>query len=154
MIYLFSRGTFEKVFDDKSKVDKEQIKSIVNHYDMYDDEYDDTWDGINEFNVNIDNNADDKDDESEDPEKSKRQENKDTSEGSSDPGVAYKTVLMKWLENHPDVFLRNNRKSNHRKQLIEETGMSNEQIEGWYTMYQRNKVKYHRFIFIKIETNE
>jgi len=42
-------------------VDKEQIKSIVHHYDMYDDEYDDTWDGINEFNVNIDNNDDDKD---------------------------------------------------------------------------------------------
>jgi len=47
---------------------------------------------------------------------------------------------MKWLESHPDVFLRNNRKSKHRKQLIDETGMSNEQIEGWYTMYQRNKV--------------
>jgi hypothetical protein len=137
-----NRGTFEKVFDDKSKVDKEQIKSIVHHYDMYDDEYDDTWDGINEFNVNIDNNDDDKDGnaEGDEAEKPKKQERNDAG-GSSDPGIIYKATLMKWLESHPDVFLRNNRKSKHRKQLIDETGMSNEQIEGWYTMYQRNKKK-------------
>jgi len=135
-----NRGTFEKEFDDKSKVNKEQIKTIVNHYDMYDDEYDDTWDGINEFNVNIDNNDDDKDKDAEgdEPEKPTKQNN---AGNSSDPGIANKSVLMKWLESHPDVFLRNNRKSKHRKQLIDETGMSNEQIEGWYTMYQRNKKK-------------
>ncbi|ORX59173.1 hypothetical protein BCR36DRAFT_343002 [Piromyces finnis] len=135
-----NRGTFEKIFDDKSKVNKERIHSIVNHYDMYDDEYDDTWDGINEFNVNIDNNNDDKDKDAEGDEKTKKQERNDTG-GSSDPGVIYKATLMKWLESNPDVFLRNNRKSKYRKQLIDETGMSNEQIEGWYSMYQRNKKK-------------
>ncbi|KAG5457367.1 MAG: hypothetical protein BJ554DRAFT_2641 [Olpidium bornovanus] len=46
---------------------------------------------------------------------------------------------------NPEVFARSSamRRSNEREQLRKKTGLSNEILEGWYIMFQRNPRKDH-----------
>ncbi|CAI2171231.1 10741_t:CDS:2 [Funneliformis geosporum] len=57
-----------------------------------------------------------------------------------DPGIMYEEELIKRFQSDPSVFDRTSvvRKSGKRAQLRRITQMTDEQIEGWYIMFQRN----------------
>lgn len=57
-----------------------------------------------------------------------------------DPGIMHEEKLIKMYQSDPSVFDRTSavRKSDKRAQLRKITKMTDEQIEGWYIMFQRN----------------
>lgn len=57
-----------------------------------------------------------------------------------DPGIMHEEKLIKMYQSDTSVFDRTSavRKSDKRAQLRKITKMTDEQIEGWYIMFQRN----------------
>jgi hypothetical protein len=57
-----------------------------------------------------------------------------------DPGIMHEEKLIRIYQSDPSVFDRTSaiRKSDKRAQLRKITNMTDEQIEGWYIMFQRN----------------
>ncbi|CAG8438536.1 13274_t:CDS:2 [Dentiscutata heterogama] len=68
---------------------------------------------------------------------------RNTSRGKVDPGIAYESELIKAFQSDQSVFERTNavRKSDKRARLRNITQMTDEQLEGWYIMFQRNPRK-------------
>ncbi|CAG8739548.1 14907_t:CDS:2, partial [Gigaspora rosea] len=65
------------------------------------------------------------------------------SRGKVDPSITYESELIKAFQSDQSVFERTNavRKSNKRTRLRDLTRMTDEQLEGWYIMFQRNPRK-------------
>ncbi|CAG8498284.1 14842_t:CDS:2 [Dentiscutata erythropus] len=66
-----------------------------------------------------------------------------TAKGKVNPGIAYESELIKAFQSDQSIFERTNavRKSDKRARLRNITQMTDEQLEGWYIMFQRNPRK-------------
>src|SRR2546423_1632407 len=106
---------------------KAAIMAALAAFDSDDDERDDTYD-VGDVGGTVDNSIDT--DSRPRPEKSHA--------GSDDP---YEELLFGAWRNTPEIFARdsNTRLSQPRQKLKQETGMSDEQIEGWAVMLGRDK---------------
>lgn len=126
-----NKANADDLLDDKSFIQNEKSKVFQRVIDMYDDEYDDTYDDINDAGIpsTVDNGDGDS---ALDIVKKKQQEN--------DPGSQNESLLVHTLVENPDLFGRKGsiRKSTKRAELRKRTGMSDEQLEGWAIMFNRN----------------
>ncbi|KAI9487645.1 MAG: hypothetical protein EXX96DRAFT_628684 [Benjaminiella poitrasii] len=128
------KGTADALLGDKTFIETEKKNILKRVVDMYDDEYDDTYDDINDAGVPVSmDNADG--DDAIDFIKRKQE--------IVDPGVTHESLLVHTFVDNPEVFDRNGatRKSAKRDELRKQTGMSNEQLEGWAIMFSRNPRK-------------
>ncbi|CAG8624228.1 1996_t:CDS:2 [Ambispora gerdemannii] len=135
IVAVESRGSAQRMLDDKSFVESYKESIIESAYtSLYEDEYDDTYDtsGLQTgaFDIHLL-------DELEESEAGPSRHNQ------IDPGVLHESELIKMYQNDPSVFERTNatRKSKKREQLCRITEMTDEQIEGWFIMFQRNPRK-------------
>jgi hypothetical protein len=82
---------------------------------MYNDEYDDTYDDVDRMTANDAQSLEETDD-------------------------ANERLLVQATISQPQVFARNTetKRSAERVKLRQQTGMTDEQLEGWYVMFQRN----------------
>ncbi|CAG8505811.1 547_t:CDS:2 [Paraglomus occultum] len=129
-----NRGTAETLLDDKSFVDAYKDAIIEAAYSDYEDEYDDTYDTNAILVRGVDSHMlDDSDGELNAFVKSQPK-------GHVDPAVMHSAELIKAYKENTSVFERTSaaRKSDKRRQLKKITQMTDEQIEGWFTMFQRN----------------
>ncbi|KAG9298841.1 hypothetical protein G9A89_015862 [Geosiphon pyriformis] len=129
-----NRGTAERLLDDKSFVDSYRESIIENAYNMYEDEYDDTYDTSGLKTGAVDIHLLDELEESQDSQRHGDQ---------IDPGIIHESELIKTYTTDPSVFERTNqvRKSKKREELRRITQMTDEQLEGWFIMFQRNPRK-------------
>ncbi|CAG8454196.1 9771_t:CDS:2 [Paraglomus brasilianum] len=129
------RGTAETLLDDKSFVDTYKNAIIEAAYNDYEDEYDDTYDtsAIHVQGVEL-HMLDDLDEEG--PNALAESQSKEY----VDPAVVHSAELIKAYKENKSVFERTSaaRKTGKRMQLKKITQMTDEQIEGWFTMFQRN----------------
>lgn len=134
------KGNADKLLDDKSFIQAEKKNVLQRVVDMYDDDYDDTYDDINDAGTMPDRGEGG--DAALDIVKKKQQE-------ALDPGVPNESVLVHAYVEHPDLFTRNGttRKSTKRAELRQKTGMTDEQLEGWAIMFNRN-VSYLIFVYL------
>ncbi|BFZ60911.1 hypothetical protein YB2330_001963 [Saitoella coloradoensis] len=119
------RGTADQMLNDKSGIDKAGIIARLAAIDMDDDERDDTYDGINDPNV-----VDDDEFVREDT----------NAEVSGPTGANIDELLFLEYGSAPSLFDRDTqtRKSKARAELRSRTGLSDEQIEGWKSMLERD----------------
>ncbi|KAI8927272.1 hypothetical protein BC831DRAFT_452883 [Entophlyctis helioformis] len=120
----------------------QDVKSVIleSQYDEYDDEYDDTYDstdirlaGTVELHMG---------DENETAVLDRKQRMADANnQDSSDPTLSFEAFLVSMYTSDPSVFQQSQRKSAKRAQMRQMTGMSDEQIEGWFKMLERNPRK-------------
>ncbi|RIA82309.1 hypothetical protein C1645_788625 [Glomus cerebriforme] len=127
-----NRSTADKLLDDKSFIEtnKESMMNLAYNI-MYEDEYDDTYDtsGLDMRGIDL-RTVDEIDEPS--------ANSHDKTE--IDPSIMHEEKLIKMYQSDPSVFDRTGavRKSDKRAQLRKITKMTDEQIEGWYIMFQRN----------------
>lgn len=103
-------------------------------YNMYEDEIDDTYDSINEVNGPIDlTSVDDDGSKALDVVRAKKEQ-------TIDPGLLNESDLVHAFVENPSVFERNGtaRRSPQREALRKRTNMSDEQLEGWASMFNKN----------------
>lgn len=110
------------VFKKKSKklfgLDDDSKARILDYqYDSYDDEYDDTFD-YSDVKLNVLSDLQDIDE--------------------INPIQVNESRLVGILENNPGFFSSDQKKSEERIRFCKETGLSNQQIEGWYSNLERN----------------
>ncbi|KAI8972930.1 hypothetical protein BDB01DRAFT_854301 [Pilobolus umbonatus] len=117
-VYLGKKTTEDPVVDVKKQV----LQRVI---DMYDDEYDDSYDAIHDPSMEIPESVD----------------TIQASSGHLDPSLQNESRLVECYMEVPDVFNRKSRTSAHRKKLKEQTGMTDEQLEGWAIMFNRNPRK-------------
>ncbi|ORX82357.1 hypothetical protein K493DRAFT_388745 [Basidiobolus meristosporus CBS 931.73] len=128
------RGNADQMLNDKDYVQSNKQSLLETLFNEDDDEYDDTYDGINEVGGSLDAHLlDDLDNQAEGQATTK----------SEDLGTIHEGLLVQEMASDPSVFERNAkaRKSAQRQKLRNITGMSDEQIEGWYVMLMRNAKK-------------
>jgi hypothetical protein len=102
-------------------------------YDSYDDEYDDTYD-YSDIKLKDTPDIDDMlDNVTIEPPKIEVE--------SVDPIKNYESRLVGYLQKDSSFFSQNMRKSVERVQFCTETGLTNQQIEGWYSFLERNPRK-------------
>ncbi|KAI8065828.1 hypothetical protein BC940DRAFT_334349 [Gongronella butleri] len=132
-------GTADKMLGDKKYTTEEKAKVLQRVFDMYDDEIDDAYDSINEISGKIDLSAVDDDDEGQDI---VRRAAAPTAT-AMDPGLMNEKVLVQTFVDHRDVFDRSSaaRRSKQRDALRKSTNMTDEQLEGWAIMFDRNPRK-------------
>jgi hypothetical protein len=125
------KGTADSLLQDSSGFTQEQRKTIIQLADMYDDEYDDTYDDINDASGALEGGDDG--DNALDVVRAKK-------EVHVDPGIQNESALVHTFVDNPEVFGRSGavRKSSKRAELRKQTGMSDEQLEGWAIMFNRN----------------
>ncbi|KAF7732111.1 hypothetical protein EC973_006366 [Apophysomyces ossiformis] len=128
-----SRGTAEKMLNDKSFVTSEKSNILERIYNMYEDEYDDTYDDINEVSGRVQLQAIEGDGEGIDTVRVKKEE--------VDPGLLNENELVHMYVEDRELFSRSSRKSAKRAELRKRTKMSDEQLEGWAVMFDRNPRK-------------
>ncbi|ORE06779.1 hypothetical protein BCV72DRAFT_118389 [Rhizopus microsporus var. microsporus] len=123
------KGNADALLEDKSVIDKTSIMQRV--IDMYEDEYDDTYDDINDAAGVVTMGQE----EAQDVVKRKVV--------VQDPGAEHEQLLVHVYMDNPDVLKRNGtaRKSPKRAELRKQTGMTDEQLEGWAIMFNRNPRK-------------
>ena len=133
VVFLFKSGFLLIFFLRRKKstnLDTNQKTKILGmSFDEYDDEYDDTYDTDN---VQWSNTMDLEtlDDVNLEETLSKQQNSKEPASSERQLVTAYQTDAT--------LFDKSNRKSKGRESLKEATGMSDEQIEGWKVMLDRN----------------
>lgn len=127
-IYLGKKdkANADSLLDDKSFIDKDSMMQRV--IDMYEDEYDDTYDDINDAAGVATVGQED----AQDIVKQKATH--------LDPGIQHESLLVHLFMENPDILARNSttRKSPKRIELRKQTGMTDEQLEGWAIMFSRN----------------
>ncbi|KAG0181394.1 hypothetical protein DFQ29_008451 [Apophysomyces sp. BC1021] len=130
-----SRGTAENMLNDKSFIESEKTNVLQRIYNMYEDEYDDTYDDINEVSGRVKLQAIEGDSEGIDTVKVKKEE--------IDPGILNESDLVHAFVDDREVFSRGSgiRKSAKRAELRRRTKMTDEQLEGWAIMFDRNPRK-------------
>ncbi|KAJ3397722.1 hypothetical protein HDU92_004138 [Lobulomyces angularis] len=112
-----------------------QVKPTILEYsiendDVYDDEYDDTYDSNDiEFSGPVSTALTPDEDEI------KKFSN---TEKTLDPTLVFEPELLDFKES---FFEKNQRNSKERKLFKEKSGLTDEQIEGWFKMFQRNPKK-------------
>ncbi|KAF9421493.1 hypothetical protein BGZ94_008821 [Podila epigama] len=131
----------EVVLDDKSFVSQHKSAILQAVEAMYDDEYDDTYDsmGINNTGADfklvddIDANADD----------SATGAAAARAQMQLDPSIEHEEALITLYTAQKEVFNRSSeaRRSKKRQELRSLTKMTDEQIEGWAIMFDRNPRK-------------
>ncbi|KAJ2604640.1 hypothetical protein EV177_006354 [Coemansia sp. RSA 1804] len=151
---IFNRGSLDWSRVSKGKTQKPAgVRSPDNHLKSRimeiaqrmddEDEYDDTYDEMAQ-----DGAADTLDvDELTSPSNSQKlsangdsRQKVDTLEASTDPIRPWEDVLVHQYLSNPKVLERNkiSRKLPERQALKTKTGLSDEQLEGWFIMFQRN----------------
>ncbi|KAJ3056816.1 hypothetical protein HK102_011142, partial [Quaeritorhiza haematococci] len=139
-VILGKKSETDNVLTEKPPITSAQKALILNTlYDEYEDEYDDTYDSTDATVVAIEAHLPDEDD------------GKPTTRGSaagssaggttSDPFASYEEILVNLFMSNPSVFEPTRRKDPERARLKKETGMADEQIEGWGKMFARNPNK-------------
>jgi activating signal cointegrator complex subunit 2 len=103
------------------------IQTVETQWDEYEDEYDDTYEDseripVNPVNPRLKMIHDDVEEE--------------TAESELDEDV--EGVLYKWFKINPAVFDRDARKKKEREQLKQETRWTDEQLEGWKSIADRD----------------
>lgn len=122
---IFAHGRFmnpENVIQGKKDVvldnfDRPIASEIIDRLELYEDEPDDTYDSAG---IDFAGKA-----------------HADTT-ATNDPTLAYKELLLGLVESNPESFEKTNRKTPSRADLRRKTGLSDEQIEGWFLMLQRD----------------
>ena len=111
---------------------KQSQKSRILEYqfDDYDDEYDDTYDSSD---IKL---ADATEIDALDTPVPAQPPNSNTN--TPDPSRAYEYLLVQYYQSDPALFISSRRKTPDRAQLKTQTGLSDEQIEGWAKMLERN----------------
>lgn len=122
------KGNADSLLDDKSFIQSEKNNVLQRVVDMYDDDYDDTYDEINDVGVPSTLDGDSAVDIVK-----KKQE-------LLDPGIQNESTLVHSFTENPELFGRNGtaRKSTKRAELRKRTNMTDEQLEGWAIMFNRN----------------
>lgn len=122
------KGNADSLLDDKTFIQSEKRNVLQRVVDMYDDDYDDTYDEINDAGAPSTLDGDSALDIVK-----KKQE-------LLDPGIQNESILVHSLTENPELFARNGtaRKSTKRAELRKRTDMSDEQLEGWAIMFNRN----------------
>ncbi|KAL1924879.1 uncharacterized protein VTP21DRAFT_4533 [Calcarisporiella thermophila] len=121
----------DRLLNDKSFVQEYKSDIIEAAYNTYEDEYDDTYDtsGMNMGAVEV------------------RLVDEYEGEGKQqtqvDPGILNESELIRLFVTDPAVFERtaSARRSTKREQMRRTMQMTDEQIEGWFIMFQRNPRK-------------
>jgi hypothetical protein len=110
----------------------EIIREKILNYSMYDDEYDDTLDDVIAETTNGDSFTD-----------AAGAVGGGDNKSSSDPISAFEDLLMGVYAEDRAVFERTSqaRQSRKREALKQRTNLSDEQIEGWKIMFERNVKK-------------
>lgn len=114
------------MLDDKSFVSSEKENMLQRIYNMYEDEYDDTYDDINEVSGPVDLDAMEDEDAADIVKRS-----------NNTSGLVERELLQKYVES-PDIFLRSARKSSERAALRQRMDMTDEQLEAWAVMLNKN----------------
>ncbi len=119
---------------------KQSLKSRALEYqfDEYDDEYDDTYDSSD---IKL---ADTTEIDMLDTPVPTQPPVLETG-SSSDPGKAHEYILVQYYQSDPAVFANTRRKTPDRALLKTQTGLSDEQIEGWGKMLERNVCFLHLY---------
>ncbi|KAL1929340.1 hypothetical protein VTP01DRAFT_1478 [Rhizomucor pusillus] len=126
-----SRGNAETILDDKSFMSSEKQNMLQRIYNMYEDEYDDTYDDINEVSGPVELDAMEDEDA---VDIVKRSATNNTSD-------AVDRELLQIYIDKPDIFKRSARKSSERAVLRQRMDMTDEQLEAWCIMLDRNPRK-------------
>lgn len=107
------------------------MKSVESQWDEYEDEYDDTYDDPERSapaNPRLKMIRDDVDEE--------------TTE--SEPEEDIEGIVYGWFKRAPATFEKNARKSRDRETLKQETKWTDEQLEGWKSMIDRDGSRLRR----------
>ncbi|KAI9307313.1 hypothetical protein BJ944DRAFT_237971 [Cunninghamella echinulata] len=133
------KGSTKALLDSKTYSKEEKSDMLKRIYDMYEDEIDDTYDSINEVSGPVDiTSVDSEGGQALDVVRVKKEQ-------TIDPGLLNESDLVHAFVDHPNVFERSGatRKSAQREALRKRTNMSDEQLEGWASMFNRNPRKQH-----------
>ncbi|KAJ2386692.1 hypothetical protein GGI05_004306, partial [Coemansia sp. RSA 2603] len=117
-----------------------QIAQLIEDDDEYDDTYDDTaQDGVLDMPDSDETQATQYEQDKQGNQTTKTKMSVDT----SDPTRQWEDVLIRQVISDPTVLERKKglRKIPARQALREQTGLSDEQLEGWFIMFQRNPRK-------------
>ncbi|OMJ13173.1 CUE domain-containing protein 3 [Smittium culicis] len=122
---------------------------------LEEDEYDDTLEDNYGVNLGLSGSESESEGESKDKNRNSRHNN---SNGESTDIRDLDSLLGKLAISDPSVFSKSSiiRRSAARQKLIEETNLSNEQIEGWYTMLNRDpsrKSKLEKTVLVQSRNN-
>ncbi|CAO3619138.1 unnamed protein product [Cunninghamella echinulata] len=134
-----NKGNAKALLDSKTYSKEEKSDMLKRIYDMYEDEIDDTYDSINEVSGPVDiTSVDNEGGQALDVVRAKKEQ-------TVDPGLLNESDLVHAFVDHPSVFERSGatRKSAQREALRKRTNMSDEQLEGWASMFNRNPRKQH-----------
>ncbi|KAF9976677.1 hypothetical protein BGZ73_008074 [Actinomortierella ambigua] len=132
----------DDMLEDKSFVMEHKNAIIQAVENMYDDEYDDTYDSMGINNGGADYRlVEDIDLAADEPDG--RQQPGAAPMRVVDPSVEHEEVLINLFMGDKDVFNRSReaRKSKKRQELRQLTKMTDEQLEGWAIMFNRNPRK-------------
>ncbi|SAM07188.1 hypothetical protein [Absidia glauca] len=130
-----NQGTTETLLENKKHTKDEKANMLRRIYDMYEDEIDDSYDSVNEMPGPVDLAAVDEGGQAAlEAVRAKKE---------VDPNAMNESELVHMYVDHPQVFDRSSatRKSAQRDALRKRTNMSDEQLEGWAIMFNRNPRK-------------
>ncbi|KAI7868980.1 hypothetical protein BDF14DRAFT_1880421 [Spinellus fusiger] len=132
-----SHGTVQHIMEDKSFIESEKANILQRVFNMYEDDYDDTYDDIHETEGAVDLGALE--------EECKIDTVKLKKEKETDPGILHESDLVHALMKDPECFSRSPavRKSAKRANMRQKLQMTDEQLEGWAIMFNRNPRKQH-----------
>ena len=127
------------VLEDRSfmATQKQRILQAALAFDEDDDEYDDTYDSLNDVK-DIDYKLVDEVEGEEDESEEERVEK----------------LLLAAYSGDSTVFNRDQRRSKAREALRSSTNMSDEQLEGWYTMFERDPRKEQKLHAAEMRPND
>ena len=125
------RGSVTDILNDKKFITSQKskiIKAVETQWNEYDDEYDDTYDdpertATRPANPRLKMIRDDVDEET-------------TAESEVEEDI--EGIAYNWFKRTPGVFEKSARKTKDRETLKEETKWTDEQIEGWKSMTERD----------------
>lgn len=124
------KANADKLLGDKSYIQSEKKNVLQRVVDMYDDDYDDTYDDINDAGMPSTIEIGDGDSALD----IVRQK------AALDPGIENESTLVHTFVENSEIFGRNSsaRKSTQRAALRKATAMTDEQLEGWAIMFNKN----------------
>ena len=124
------RATTTDLLNDKKFIQSQKskiIQSVENQWDEYEDEYDDTYDDP-ERNIPRPTN----------PHLKIIRDDVDEETAESEVEEDAEAIVYKWFKNSPGVFEKSERRTKDRDSLKAETKWTDEQIEGWKGMTERD----------------
>ncbi|KAI8393846.1 uncharacterized protein BYT42DRAFT_552437 [Radiomyces spectabilis] len=128
-----NRGVTETLLNDSSFMAEQKKNVLERIYNMYEDEYDDTYDDVDNA-TGLE--ATEEGGDALDTVRAKKAP-------AVDPGIVYESELVHAFIDTPDIFARSSaaRKSTKRAEMRKHTNMTDEQLEGWAIMFNRNPRK-------------